>query len=41
MRKQLDFTYDEVNFKGLPNFIDDLRKKGVRFIIILVKRFAI
>jgi alpha-glucosidase (family GH31 glycosyl hydrolase) len=37
MRKQLDFTYDKGNFSGLPMFIDDIRKKGVRFIIILVK----
>ena len=37
MTKQLDFTYDKVNFSGLPDFIEDIRKKGVRFIIILVK----
>ena len=35
-RKQLDFTYDEVNFKGLPQYIDELKTRGVRFIIILV-----
>ena len=37
-RKQLDFTYDEVNFKGLPQYIDELKQNGVRFIIILVRR---
>ena len=36
MRKQLDFTYDEEAFKGLPKFIDELRNKDIRFIIILV-----
>ncbi|CAF1057718.1 unnamed protein product [Brachionus calyciflorus] len=34
-RKQLDFTYDTVNFNGLPEYIKELRTKGVRFIIIL------
>ena len=36
MRKQLDFTYDVVAFKGLPELIKELRTKGIRFIIILV-----
>ncbi|CAF1131188.1 unnamed protein product, partial [Brachionus calyciflorus] len=27
-RKQLDFTYDTVNFNGLPEYIKELRTKG-------------
>lgn len=33
--KQLDFTYDKVNFKGLPEYIRYLNSTGIRFIIIL------
>lgn len=39
MRKQLDFTYDTQAFNGLPQYIKELRAKGVRFIIILVTLF--
>lgn len=35
-RENLDFTYDEINFAGLPDYIKELKKKGVHFIIILV-----
>ncbi len=35
-RDNLDFTYDQNNFKGLPEYINELRGKGIRFIIILV-----
>lgn len=31
----MDFTYDEINFKGLPEYIVELKKQGVKFIIIL------
>lgn len=34
-RDQLDFTYDTVKFKGLPEYIDELRGSGIKFIIIL------
>jgi maltase-glucoamylase len=34
--KRLDFTYDPVNFKGLPEFIDKFNARGFKFIIILV-----
>lgn len=36
MDKNLDFTYDTVNFAGLPQYIDELKEQGIRFIIILV-----
>ena len=36
MDERKDFTYDKVNFEGLPDFIKELQAKGMRFIIILV-----
>ena len=36
MIRMKDFTYDPVNFKGLPDFVRSIRKDGVRYIIILV-----
>ena len=36
MIRQKDFTYDNVNFKGLPEFVRDIKKDGLRYIIILV-----
>ncbi len=35
-RDQLDFTYNQVNFSGLPEYIEDIQSKGMKFIIILV-----
>jgi alpha-glucosidase (family GH31 glycosyl hydrolase) len=35
--KRLDFTYDPVNFAGLPEYVKELNKNGIRFIIILVR----
>jgi alpha-glucosidase (family GH31 glycosyl hydrolase) len=37
--KRLDFTYDPVNFKGLPEYVKELNKRGIKFIIILVSLF--
>jgi len=36
MNRQKDFTYDPVNFKGLPEFVSSIKKDGLRYIIILV-----
>ena len=36
MIRQKDFTYDPVNFKGLPEFVRSIKKNGLRYIIILV-----
>lgn len=36
MIRQKDFTYDPVNFKGLPEFVRSIKKDGLRYIIILV-----
>lgn len=36
MIRMKDFTYDPVNFKGLPDFVRSIRKDGLRYIIILV-----
>ena len=36
MLRQKDFTYDDVNFKGLPEFVRSVKKDGLRYIIILV-----
>uniref|UniRef100_A0A8C7K1C6 P-type domain-containing protein n=1 Tax=Oncorhynchus kisutch TaxID=8019 RepID=A0A8C7K1C6_ONCKI len=35
MEDKKDFTYDEVNFKGLPQFADYLHEKGQKYILIL------
>jgi alpha-glucosidase (family GH31 glycosyl hydrolase) len=29
------FTYDKVNFKGLPDFITNLHSKGMKYVPIL------
>lgn len=36
MIRQKDFTYDPVNFKGLPEFVRSIKKDGLHYIIILV-----
>lgn len=36
MIRQKDFTYDPVNFKGLPQFVRSIKNDGLRYIIILV-----
>ena len=36
MIRQKDFTYNPVNFKGLPEFVRSIKKDGLRYIIILV-----
>ena len=33
--RRLDFTYDPVNFAGLPSFIDQLHENGQRFVVIV------
>uniref|UniRef100_A0A673NLW6 alpha-glucosidase n=1 Tax=Sinocyclocheilus rhinocerous TaxID=307959 RepID=A0A673NLW6_9TELE len=35
MERQMDFTLDKVNFKGLPALVDNMRAEGMRFIFIL------
>jgi len=35
MTRQKDFTYDPANFKGLPEFVQSIKKDGLRYIIIL------
>uniref|UniRef100_A0AAZ3S587 Maltase n=1 Tax=Oncorhynchus tshawytscha TaxID=74940 RepID=A0AAZ3S587_ONCTS len=35
MEDKKDFTYDEVNFKDLPQFADYLHEKGQKYILIL------
>ncbi|XP_052008312.1 sucrase-isomaltase, intestinal-like [Xyrauchen texanus] len=35
MERQLDFTLDQKNFKGLPALVDRMRGEGMRFIFIL------
>uniref|UniRef100_A0A8C3DHQ6 alpha-glucosidase n=1 Tax=Corvus moneduloides TaxID=1196302 RepID=A0A8C3DHQ6_CORMO len=35
MERRLDFTYDKVNFAGLPEFMKDLKKKGKHNVVIL------
>lgn len=31
----MDFTYDNVSFAGLPDYIREVKEEGLRFIIIL------
>ena len=35
MHKYLDFTVDDIKFKGLPNFVDNIHKHGRKFVTIL------
>ncbi|NWV09200.1 SUIS protein, partial [Ptilonorhynchus violaceus] len=35
MERRLDFTYDKVNFAGLPEYVQELKKKGMHNIVIL------
>lgn len=37
MERQLDFTYDKTTFKGLPEFVNSIKKDGLKYIIILVR----
>lgn len=37
MEDKKDFTYDKVNFAGLPEFADYLHAKGQKYILILVR----
>ena len=38
MDQNKDFTIDEVNFPGLPDYVRELKnERGMKFIIILVK----
>ena len=41
MIRQKDFTYDPVNYKGLPEFVQSIKKDGLRYIIILVSELLI
>ena len=36
MQERMDFTVDNINFKGLPKYFEQLRQDGMRTIIILV-----
>ena len=36
MESKLDFTYDRVKYAGLPEFVDSLHDRGMKYIIILV-----
>lgn len=39
MERQLDFTYSRKTYNGLPEYVRELKKKGVRYITILVRDF--
>jgi len=30
-----DFTYDKVNFRGLPEFVNDLHAKGMHYVLMI------
>ncbi|KAL4706223.1 hypothetical protein ACJJTC_018407 [Scirpophaga incertulas] len=35
MKNANDFTYDEHNYKGLPEFVDELHREGMHYVVIL------
>lgn len=37
MAHRQDFTYDKVKYAGLPAYVDELKTKGMRYVIILVR----
>ena len=39
MYKNLDFTYNTVNFSDLPIYVEVLQEQGIRVVIILVITF--
>lgn len=42
MDEYRDFTYDEVKFAGLPEFVEDLHSKGMHYVLMIVSfHFAI
>ena len=36
MRHRLDFTIDPINYKGLPEYVNELHDQGLHYITILV-----
>ncbi|XP_009461231.1 PREDICTED: putative maltase-glucoamylase-like protein FLJ16351 [Nipponia nippon] len=36
MERRLDFTYDKVNYAGLPEYLQQLKKEGMHNVVILV-----
>ena len=36
MDRQLDFTYDNKTYEGLPEYVKSLKDSGMRYIIIVV-----
>jgi alpha-glucosidase (family GH31 glycosyl hydrolase) len=36
-----DFTYDETAFKGLPEFVDELHAKNMKFVPIIDAGIAV
>jgi alpha-glucosidase (family GH31 glycosyl hydrolase) len=38
MDRELDFTYAQDRFAGLPEYVKELKAKGIKFVTILVKK---
>ena len=38
MERELDFTYAKDRFAGLPEYIKELKTKGIKFMTILVSK---
>lgn len=38
MDRQLDFTYSRDRYAGLPDFVQEIKSKGVKFVTILVRK---
>ena len=41
MDRQLDFTYDNETYAGLPEYVRGIKKRGIKYITILVSVFLI
>jgi dihydrodipicolinate synthase/N-acetylneuraminate lyase len=37
MKRKLDFTYDNVSYEGLPEYVRALQDNGMHYIVILVR----
>lgn len=35
MNNSNDFTYDEINFKGLPAFVKELHKRNMHYVVLV------
>lgn len=39
MYKKMDFTYNKIEYNGLPDFVQGLNAQGQKYIVIIVSSF--